>query len=222
MRYVPPHAVLGKWMNRHAVAGTTRLKPPYDDMLDVLKGFLLTIPVDDDWYKAQYPAVADFLVRMTTETPGSHFQKHGYFEGRRPFAPGWNGLTDLVPFAQLKTRLRIIPHRGRLTVDIEHDDFIEIIKNMLLAVPIDESWYCATFVDAAKSIEDATFRSAAHHYAERGYFLGRFPFDITVDEAWYLSRYDHAKTGLERGVAKSVQDHFMRVGYNEGCRPTPP
>jgi hypothetical protein len=222
MQYVPPHTLLSKWMDRHAVAGTTRLTPPYDDLLDVLKGFLQAIPVDADWYKTEYPAVAEFLVRMPTETAGSHFQKHGYFEGRRPFAVGWRNLTDPVPFAQLKTRLRIIPTRGRLRVDIGRDDLLGIIKSILIAVPVDEPWYRNAYPDVAKAMDDGTLPSPAYHYAERGYFEARFPFEIIVDEEWYVSRYDHVRTGLERGVAKSAQDHFMRLGYKEGCRPTPP
>jgi hypothetical protein len=222
MRYVPPYTMLSKWMDRYVVADTTRLSLLYDDVLDVLKGFLREIPVNDDWYKAEYPAVADYLGRMPAETPQSHFQKHGYFEGRRPFAAGWRDLTDPVPFAQLKTRLRIIPTRGRLRVDIERDDFVAIVKNMLLAIPIDQSWYRTRYPEAAKAVDNGTFPSVAHHYAEQGYFEGRLPFDIPVDADWYISRYGHVRIGLERGVAKSAQDHFIRLGYNEGCRPTPP
>jgi hypothetical protein len=222
MRYVPPYTMLTKWMDGYAVAGTTRLTLLYDDVLDVLKGFLREIPVDDSWYKAEYPAVADYLSRMPTETPNSHFQKHGYFEGRRPFAVGWRDLIDPVPFAQLKTRLRIIPTRGRLNVDIERDDFVAIVKNMLMAIPIDCSWYRTSYPEAAKAVDNDTFPSVAHHYAERGYFEGRLPFEIAVDADWYVSRYGHVRIGLERGVAKSAQDHFMRLGYIEGCRPTPP
>jgi hypothetical protein len=209
-------------MDAYTVAGTTHLTPQYDDVLDVLKEFLRAIPVEHDWYKAEYPAIADYLLRAPSETPSSHFRKHGYFEGRRPFASGSPGLVEPVAFARLKTRLRIIPSRGRLRVDIERADLLGIIKSLLIAVPIDESWYCATYPQAAKAIDDGTFPSVADHYAELGYFDGYFPFEIVVDEKWYISRYDHVRVGLERGRATSAQDHFMRLGYKEGCRPTPP
>lgn len=222
MLYLPPYRLLANWIDRYTVTGTTRLTPTYDDLLDVLKGFLWSVPVDDDWYKTEYPAVAELLVRMPTETPRSHFQKHGYFEKRHPFAPGWRNLTEPVPFARLKTRLRIIPTRGHLKVDIERDEFLEIISTILLAVPVDELWYRGTYPDVAKAMDDEMFPSIAAHYAQRGYFEHRFPSEIIVDEEWYVSRYGHVRTGLERGVAKSPQDHFMRLGYQEGCRPTPP
>jgi hypothetical protein len=222
MSYVPAYSTLKRWMDRYTVGGTSRLMPPYDDVLDVLKEFLRVIPVDEHWYKAQYPAIEGYLRQAPTETPSSHFRKHGYFEGRSPFAPGSTGLAEPVAFAGLKTRLRIIPYHGRLRVDIERADMLEIIKSLLAAVPIDESWYRATYPQAAGSIDDGTFPTATNHYAQVGYFEGYFPFQIIVDEKWYVSRYDHVKIGLERGRAKSAQDHFMRLGYQEGCRPTPP
>ena len=222
MRYVPPFAALKTWMIRHAAADAARLTPAYDDVLDILKRFLEAVPVDEDWYMVEYPAIRGFVERTPTESAASHFHKHGYFEGRKPFASGWRGLTEPVPFAQSYARLRIVPTLGRLRVDIARDDFLSLIRNILIAVPVDDPWYCATYPTAAKDIDNGTYSSAAEHYAKRGYFDGCLPFDIIVDEEWYVSRYTHVRTGLERGVATSVRDHFMRVGYNEGCRPAPP
>jgi len=209
-------------MSGYASADNTCLTPPYDDVLDVLKALLVPIPVDGDWYKSEYPAVAEYLRHAPGETPNSHFSKHGYFEGRKPFAAGWQGLTELVPFSRLKTRLRVTPGHGRLRVCIERSDFLEIIKSLLVAAPIDVAWYRATYPAAAKSIDDGTFSSAADHYAQAGYFDGHLTQEMRVDTEWYLSRYEHVRTGLKRGHAKSAHDHFMRLGYQEGCRPTPP
>jgi hypothetical protein len=222
MRYVPPCSVLEKWMARCLSADGARLTLTYDDVLDVFRGFLQAVPVDENWYTGEYPAISGFLTRSPSHTATSHFQKHGYFEGREPFAPGWRGLTAPVPFAQLKTSLRIRPTRGHLRVDIAREDFLRLIKTILIAVPVDEAWYRATYPVVAKVIDDGEFPSARSHYAERGYFDNRLPFDIVVDEEWYVSRYEHVRTGLDLGVARSAQDHFIRLGYTEGCRPTPP
>lgn len=222
MQYVPSYGVLKRWMAQCTVAGSTRLEPTYDDVLDVLGGFLRAVPVNEDWYTAEYPAIRGFLAQTPTETPSSHFQKHGYFGGRKPFSPGWQGLVAPIPFTDLKTSLHIVPRRGRLLVDIGRDGFLILIKSILLAAPIDETWYRATYPMAAKAIDKVEFPSVTKHYVEHGYFDGMLPCNIVVDEEWYISRYHHVRTGLKRGVAKSAQDHFMRVGYNEGCRPTPP
>ena len=210
------------WMASCAADGTTSLKPTFDDVLDVLKALLTAVPVDEDWYKATYAAVADFVTRSPAETATLHFRKHGYFEGRKPFAPGWRGLTAPVAFAELKTRLPVNPRRGRLLVTIERVEFIRLVKTILRAVPVDEAWYRNTYPAAAKMIDGGTFRSATEHFAEQGYFDGWLPFDIIVDDEWYVARYDHVRTGLQRGVARSAKDHFLQVGYHEGCRPTPP
>lgn len=220
MWYIPPYTLLKQWMGRHVMAETARLRLLYDDVLDVLKELLQPIPVDEAWYKAEYPAVAEYLVRGMTETAKSHFQKHGYFEGRKPFAPGWRGLPEPTPFAQLQSRLRIIPSRGRLIVEIEHNDFLGIVSDLLTAVPVDQTWYRTAYPDVVKELDDGT--SAVYHYARQGYFEDRMPFDITVDPEWYVSRYQHVRMALERGDARSAQDHFMRAGYIEGCRPRAP
>jgi hypothetical protein len=218
MLYVPPYTLLDRWMAAHAMPGTARLTPLYDDVVEVLRGFLQAVPVDEDWYSDEYKAIADRLLRLSPETPASHFRKVGYFEGRKPFAPGWRGLTEPLQFADLKSRLRIIPTRGRLRVDIDRDDF----KSVLVAMPVDPSSYRAAYPDVAEAIDNETLPSVTDHFVERGYFEGRFPFDVVVDEKWYVSRYGHVRIGLERGIAQSAQNHFVQVGYQEGCRPTPP
>jgi hypothetical protein len=222
MHCVPSYAVLSRWLAGYTEPGSTQMTLPYDDVLDVLKEYLRAAPVDENWYKAEYRAVADFLARSPAASASSHFLKQGYFEGRKPFARDWRGLTEPIAFSQVQSRLRIIPSHGRLNVEITHDEFCAIIKNIIVAVPVDQSWYRATYPDAAEAIDDEMFRSEAHHYAEVGYFEGCFPFEIAVDAEWYVSRYDHVRMGLQRGVVMSAQDHFTRVGYNEGCRPTPP
>lgn len=209
-------------MAGNAVEGTTLLRPTYDDVLDVLKGLLRPISVNEEWYKAEYPAISDYLTRMQDETATSHFQKHGYFESRKPFEPGWRGLIEPVPFSQLKTKMRILPSHGRLQVDIETEDFLALVRNVLIAVPVDEGWYRDTYPGATKAMEKGGFSSAASQYAEQGYFAGWLPFPMEVDETWYVSRYEHVRTALKTGLAKSAQDHFVRLGYPQGCRPTPP
>ncbi len=124
--------------------------------------------------------------------------------------------------AKSYARLRIVPTLGRLRVDIAPDDFLALIGNILIGVPVDDPWYRVTYPEAAKEIDNGTYSSAAEHYVEQGFFDGCLPFDITVDDEWYISHYAHVKKGLDLGVASSARDHFMRLGYHEGCRPAAP
>ncbi|WP_216856474.1 hypothetical protein, partial [Acidisphaera sp. S103] len=71
-------------MSRHAAPDNVHLMAIYDDVVDVLKKFLEAVPVDEDWYLAEYPAIGGFVKRTPTESASSHFYKHGYFEGRKP------------------------------------------------------------------------------------------------------------------------------------------
>ncbi len=68
MRYVPPFAALKTWMTRHAATDNTHLAPAYGDVVDVLTKFLEAVPVDEDWYIAEYPAIGGFVERTSTES----------------------------------------------------------------------------------------------------------------------------------------------------------
>ena len=220
---IPPSClVLTKWMDSVGTPGTRNLSPQYDDILDVLEVVLRAVPVDEPWYLAEYPGVADFIARTPTETAASHYRKHGYFERRRPFAPGWRGLPDPAPFSRIQTRLRIVPARGRLLVDITRDGLFAAIKEILIAVPVDDAWYRATYPKAAADIDNGRFASARDHYLNAGFCAGCLPSDPMVNEAWYLSHYEHVRNGIERGLAVTPTQHFIRIGYQEGCRPIPP
>jgi hypothetical protein len=201
MRHVPSYTALRRGMDGCVVAGTARLTAPYDDFIDVLRGFLLAIPVDESWYEAQYPAISEFLARTPTETASSHFRKHGYFEGRKPFAPDWCGQIEPAPFGELQSLFQVTPTRGRLRIDIVRDDLIQFIKKLLTSVPVDEAWYRATYPKVAKAIDDGILPSAAEHYVASGYFDGLVPFDISIDTDWYITRYGPVRTELAQGAA---------------------
>jgi hypothetical protein len=222
LQHPPPYTLLTKWMDGVSGSASARLSPKYDDILEVLRALLRAVPVDEPWYMSQYPGIADFVARTPTETPASHYQKHGYFEGRRPFAPGWSNLTEPAAFAAIRTRLRIVPARGKLLVDITRDEVADVIKAILRSVPVDEPWYRETYPVAAKDVDAGRFSSVTEHYVALGYSQGCLPHEPDVNEAWYVTRYEHIRNGIDSGVARTPKEHFIRIGYQEGCRPTPP
>jgi hypothetical protein len=220
-RCVPPFPLMERWLTACAVPGTTRIRPTYDDVLDVLRAMIEIIPVDEAWYLAEYPDVADWLGSVRDETATSHFRKHGYYDGRLPFADGWQGLRAPVRFTELTRTLRILPARGCLYAEMEREDFLDMVKALLRTVSVDELWYRVTYPEAADEMGTAGVATVAEHYVTRGYFKGWLPTDVAVDHDWYVSRYGHVRNGLAEGVATSAYDHFLRIGYGEGCRPTP-
>jgi hypothetical protein len=58
---------------------------PCEHVLGALRLLLAGIDVDEDWYLAQNPDIAEAIVAGTTESAKRHFVEHGYFEGRLPF-----------------------------------------------------------------------------------------------------------------------------------------
>jgi len=221
-RCVPSFALMDRWLRACAVPGTTRVRPTYDDLLDVLRAMIAMVPVHEEWYLAQYPEVAGYMKRLSGETATSHFHKHGYFNGRMPFADGWQGLRAPVRFKELRQNLRIVPARGTLYAEMEREDFLGMVRIILRNVSVDERWYLTAYPAVAQDIEALGCGTVTEHYATTGYFKGWLPVDLDVDADWYVARYAHVRNGLAAGVASSAKDHFLRIGYGEGCRPTRP
>jgi hypothetical protein len=209
-----------RWLTGCSVSGTSRLHLPYDDILDVLRGFLPAWPVHEDWYLAEHPEVRRFLLENPDETATSHFRKFGYFSGCHPFRNGWCDLRRPIGFERLKAGFDVIVTRAGLYVYIERNRFLVLIKKLLISVPVGEDWYCENYADADEAIRRGQFQSASDHYIRAGYFNGYLAEDPNVDEDWYIARYEHVRSGLACGEAVSAKDHFIRIGYGEGCLPS--
>ncbi len=125
----------------------------------------------------------------------------------------------LQPFALLKERLRLVSVRGQLKVDITYDDFLDVVRGLLEAVPVDEDWYRQRYPDVGEAIEAGSYQNGRHHFVMHGYFEGRQPFDVQVDETWYLAQYPDVKAGIEDGRFESAQAHYAIHGYAEGRKP---
>ena len=64
--------------------GASKIDCSYDEFLDALRVLLRTIPVDKDWYLAEYPDVAVAIAAGEIRSVQRHFIASGYFEGRLP------------------------------------------------------------------------------------------------------------------------------------------
>jgi hypothetical protein len=221
-RFIPPFASLNRWLDRCECLPDGSLSVLYDDIIEVVSVFLGAVPVDENWYVSEYPAVSKFISRVPDATPSTHFQKHGYFEGRRPFAEGAAGRTALEPFANIRKTLAVQPSRGRLLVTIRRQSLLDLVTTILKAVPVDEDWYRARYPSVLAEVNSGKFHSVSDHFIQYGYRKGYLPFPFGIDSDWYVGRYEHVRRALENGVARDATDHFVRIGYQEGCRPTPP
>ena len=130
-------------------------------------------------------------------------------------------MTYVVPFSELKSRIKIVSSKGQLKVDLNYEEFLDIVKQLLQAVDVDEDWYRHTYPDVAEAISSGTHKTARHHFVQNGYTEGRRPCFIEVENDWYLRQYPDVCDRISAGEFSSAQDHFDKHGYDEGRRPGP-
>lgn len=125
----------------------------------------------------------------------------------------------IPPFDHIRRSVEISTIRGELRVNASYEDFIRLLKKMIVGTEVDEEWYLRTYEDIAKAIREGLVKSAQQHFVEDGYFEGRLPFPIRVDERWYMNHYLDVGDSVRRGILPSAQAHFDEDGYREGRLP---
>ncbi len=125
----------------------------------------------------------------------------------------------LPRFDLVRRSVEISTIRGELRVNVSYDEFVRLLKRMIVGTDVDEEWYLRTYEDIAKAVREGLIRSAQHHFVEDGYFEGRLPFPMKVDERWYMNQYPDVADSIRRGDIASAQTHFDEDGYREGRLP---
>jgi len=82
--YLPPFAFVKQKYKITANGDRDRATLVYRDLLDIVKLLLRGVTVDDRWYLATYPDVAEAIEAGMFKSAKHHFVENGYFEGRRP------------------------------------------------------------------------------------------------------------------------------------------
>jgi hypothetical protein len=125
----------------------------------------------------------------------------------------------IPPFDLIRRSVEISTIRGELRVNVSYEDFIRILKRMIVGTEVDEEWYLRAYEDIAEAVREGTIESAQRHFVEDGYFEGRLPFPIRVDDRWYMNQYPDVGDSVRRGALPSAQAHFDDDGYQEGRLP---
>ncbi len=125
----------------------------------------------------------------------------------------------LPPFEVLKSYITISNVKGELMVSCSYENLIQLLRQVIVGVEVNEQWYLNRYQDIAEAIESGTVKSARLHFVNDGYFEGRLPFPIVVDERWYLAANPDVAESIRKGVVDSAQDHFNKDGYREGRLP---
>ena len=100
-----------------------------------------------------------------------------------------------------------------------YEQFLSLLKQVLVGVAVDDTWYLANNEDVAKAVRQGEIASPTRHFVDDGYFEGRLPFPIKVDEAWYLAQNPDVVESIKNGSIASAQEHFDGDGYREGRLP---
>ena len=129
-------------------------------------------------------------------------------------------MAYLPPFTFLQQKYQITAASDRDSVNLTYQDFLEIARLFLRAVPVDEGWYLDEYPDVAEAIKAGQFKSPRHHFVENGYLEGRRPRPFEVDEAWYLAANPDVADGVRAGHIASALEHFASDGHAEGRLPS--
>ncbi len=84
MVYVPPFDFIKEVANVTSINGQPYASVSYQELKDIIKLFLRSVPVDDPWYRAQHKDVAHAIESGNYQSAKHHFVEEGYFEGRLP------------------------------------------------------------------------------------------------------------------------------------------
>jgi hypothetical protein len=83
--YVVPYAVLLKQIGvLDDVGGNDRVEMSRDQLLSLIRNLLLSVSVDEAWYKTFYQDVEEAIQAGVVKSAKEHFVSNGYFEGRLP------------------------------------------------------------------------------------------------------------------------------------------
>jgi hypothetical protein len=68
------------------VNGQLKVNNTYDEFLDIVRSLIRAAEFDADWYKSEYPDIAEAVAAGEIKSAKDHFIDSGYFEGRLPSA----------------------------------------------------------------------------------------------------------------------------------------
>jgi hypothetical protein len=128
-------------------------------------------------------------------------------------------LKYLPAFEVLKSYLTVSKIRDELMVSCSYENLIEMLRQVIIGVEVDERWYLERYLDVAEAIEQGMVQSPRLHFVNDGYFEGRLPFPIKVDERYYLTQNSDVAEYVRKGMLESGQQHFEENGYAEGRLP---
>lgn len=94
-----------------------------------------------------------------------------------------------------------------------------LMQTMVASAPFSEEFYKQNYPDLASANAAGQIPDLHQHFAETGYFEGRFGAPPTVDEAFYTGTYKDVGQAVLKGDVTSGTEHYLRSGASEGRIP---
>ncbi len=85
MKYLPPFDIVKARLAIESVNGELRVSGSYEEFVNMVRRMIAGIEVDEKWYLARYPDIAEAIAQGIVHSAQTHFVNDGYFEGRQPF-----------------------------------------------------------------------------------------------------------------------------------------
>lgn len=85
MKYVPPYESLREHLRMTIIGGKPRPNMTLEDLRHVISRLVSVVEVDEEWYLAQNPDIAEAVREGRAKSARDHYIHDGYFEGRQPF-----------------------------------------------------------------------------------------------------------------------------------------
>src|SRR5580658_2659081 len=83
--FLPPFEALKAFFTVEQLNGEPTVKASYNQFTALVRALLQSVEVDEAWYLAQYPGVAEGIRDGVVKSAKDHFIHNGYFEGRLPY-----------------------------------------------------------------------------------------------------------------------------------------
>jgi hypothetical protein len=117
--------------------------------------------------------------------------------------------------------LRISRERlaSRSKVAIDTRVLRALLETLATQMPFDPEFYLEANPDVAKAHAAGQISDLHQHFAETGFFEGRFGAAPTVDEGFYTALYGDIDPAVRRGDLASATEHYIRAGAAEGRVP---
>src|SRR5271157_4530279 len=84
VKYLPPFEVIKRSVDLSTTKGQLVATASYENLIRMIKLLLSATDVDEGWYSALYPDVAEAIAKGEMVDAKQHFIDNGYFEGRIP------------------------------------------------------------------------------------------------------------------------------------------